>query len=142
MLSDDVINIFGAARYIRSVADQGAAVPMSELDRMTREAYIKARRKKISADPQYAQLSQTQKEALVQSYAASLPPRGQGLVLQRLPGLDLTAYAGHSANWPQSNIVALGSEYTSKAWDGGWHQAWGQFVAEAKKDVDASGVFP
>lgn len=59
-----------------------------------------------------------------------------------MPGFNPAAYAGNSASWPAANVVALGSEYTSRPWDGAWFQNWGNFVAEARRDVVASGVFP
>ncbi|MCA8977431.1 MAG: DUF4157 domain-containing protein [Planctomycetes bacterium] len=57
------------------------------------------------------------------------------------PGLDLKAYAGHSKGWPDDNLKALASEYTSKMWDDGLVPAWGEFVFAAIKDVKASKVF-
>ena len=57
------------------------------------------------------------------------------------PELDLGAYAGHSSTWPRDNIRALGSEYTSRAWDDRLSQGWGNFVLSAYDDVQASGVF-
>lgn len=59
-----------------------------------------------------------------------------------LPGFNPAAYAGNSATWPAANIVALGSEYTSRPWDGAWFLNWGNFVAEARADIVASRVFP
>jgi hypothetical protein len=57
------------------------------------------------------------------------------------PGLDLGAYRGHSSTWPRDNIRALGSEYTSRAWDDNLSQGWGNFVLSAYDDVRASRVF-
>jgi hypothetical protein len=56
------------------------------------------------------------------------------------PGLDMRAYAHSSSTWPEANIQALASEYTSRAWDDSVSTGWGHFVGEAYKDVTASGV--
>ncbi len=53
------------------------------------------------------------------------------------PGLDFAAYAINSRDWPADNIRALGSEYTSRAWDDRLVAAWGTFVYEAYLDVTA-----
>ncbi|NMO15077.1 hypothetical protein HPC49_08200 [Pyxidicoccus fallax] len=58
------------------------------------------------------------------------------------PDLDLGAYRRHSSSWPRDNIRALGSEYTSRAWDDRLSTGWGNFVLSAYDDVRASGVFP
>ena len=57
------------------------------------------------------------------------------------PGIVMAAYAGHSSTWPDDNIRALGSEYTSKPWDEALVIDWADFVFEAYRDVMASGVF-
>ena len=95
LLASDEYNIFAVARYLRWVADRGAA-----------------------ASP------------------AALPN-----TVARWPGIDLAAYAGVSAAWPDDNIRALGSEYTSTPWDDSLRPHWGDFVWEAYQDVLASGVF-
>lgn len=59
----------------------------------------------------------------------------------KFPGIDLKSYTKHSKDWSDDNIKALGSEYTSKAWDDKLSPGWGSFVFEAYKDVKASGVF-
>ena len=56
------------------------------------------------------------------------------------PGLDLPAYARNSSTWPPDNIRALGSEYTSTAWDDRLVPAWGEFVYQAYLDVRATGL--
>jgi hypothetical protein len=56
------------------------------------------------------------------------------------PGVDFPKYAQNSRNWPDDNIAALGSEYTSRPWDDRV-TPWGDFVLEAYRDVIASGVF-
>lgn len=58
------------------------------------------------------------------------------------PGIDMSAYANNSATWPDDNIRALASEYTSRAWDDRLSVGWANFVFEAYRDVNASGVFP
>jgi hypothetical protein len=94
LLSDDVVSIFGAARYIRQVADQGAAL--------------------------------------------TAPPAGAAT---GFPGLDLGSLAGNSAAWSRDTLRAVGSEYTSRAWDGKWVSGWGSLVATARDEIVASGVF-
>lgn len=119
LLSDDAANIFAAARYIRQVADRGSTIPLATLEART--------------------LAAQQQEAI----ANGLPPPTAATytrVATMYPGFDPAAYAGHSSHWPAANIAALGSEYTSRAWDGRW-SAWGGFVGEAYNDVRASGVF-
>jgi hypothetical protein len=54
------------------------------------------------------------------------------------PGINLLAYAGNSSAWPPDNIRALGSEYTSRAWDDSLVPAWGEFVYQAYLDVVAT----
>jgi hypothetical protein len=56
------------------------------------------------------------------------------------PGINLAAYAGNSSAWPADNIRALGSEYTSRAWDDRLVRAWGEFVYQAYPDVRATGL--
>lgn len=58
----------------------------------------------------------------------------------RYPGLNLGAYAGNSSTWPADNIRALGSEYTSTAWDDRLVPAWGEFVYQAYLDVRGTGL--
>jgi hypothetical protein len=96
LLASDEFNIFAVAKYIRTVADQGAALDPSTLP------YTQT----VFAD------------------------------------LDLQAYAENSASWPNDNIWALASEYTSAAWDDIISPGWGFFVNEAFQDVINSGVFP
>jgi hypothetical protein len=56
------------------------------------------------------------------------------------PGISLPAYAGNSSTWPADNIRALGSEYTSKAWDDRLVPVWGEFVYQAYLDARATGL--
>jgi hypothetical protein len=60
---------------------------------------------------------------------------------KEFPGIDMAAYAANSSTWPDDNIRALASEYTSKAWDDSVSGGWAYFVFEAYQDVKASGVF-
>jgi hypothetical protein len=57
------------------------------------------------------------------------------------PGINFAAYGAHSSTWPDANIKALGSEYTSRAWDDNLSEGWGGFVFEAYRDILSSGVF-
>jgi hypothetical protein len=54
--------------------------------------------------------------------------------------MDLAAYANDSSTWPEDNIRALGSEYTSRAWDDRLSPGWGEFVFQAVVDCRASGA--
>jgi hypothetical protein len=56
------------------------------------------------------------------------------------PGIVLAAYAGNSRTWPDDNIRAIGSEYTSEAWDDGLVLDWAEFVYQAYRDVVATGI--
>lgn len=56
------------------------------------------------------------------------------------PNIDFSKYSQNSRTWPEDNIAALGSEYTSTPWDDNV-TAWGDFVVEAYRDVTRSGVF-
>lgn len=68
--------------------------------------------------------------------AARLPE-----TLQTFSGLDLPSYSRNSSTWPEDNLRALGSEYTSAPWDDYLSPGWGNFVLEAYRDVKSSGVF-
>lgn len=59
----------------------------------------------------------------------------------RFPNINLPNYAQNSSQWTDDNIRALGSEYTSRAWDDNLSPGWGDFVLEAYRDVQRSGVF-
>jgi hypothetical protein len=137
MLSDDVVSIFGAARYIRQTADAGAKVSMATLDQRTRDSMIRQERDRLADLP----LSATEQQTALNIYTATLPANGTGLVRGSFPGFDPAQYAGNSARWSRDNVTALGSEYTSRPWDGGWYKGWGDFVSQARADVVASGVF-
>jgi hypothetical protein len=83
----------------------------------------------------------------VARYIRQVADRGSGLSLAALPntaatypGISLPAYAGNSSTWPDDNIRALGSEYTSTAWDDRLVPAWGEFVYQAYRDVLATGL--
>ena len=67
--------------------------------------------------------------------AAALPQ-----TVAKFPGLVFADYAKPSKDWPADNIRALGSEYTSRAWDDVLVPAWGEFVYQAFSDVRASRV--
>jgi hypothetical protein len=57
------------------------------------------------------------------------------------PALEFKKYADHSSRWPDDNIRALASEYTSKAWDDRLSEGWAYFVYEAYRDIKTAGVF-
>ncbi|MBS7813091.1 hypothetical protein [Roseococcus pinisoli] len=57
------------------------------------------------------------------------------------PRINFGAFGGDSATWPSDNIKALGSEYTSRAWDDKLSVGWGEFVFEAYRDIRSSRSF-
>lgn len=71
---------------------------------------------------------------------AAMRPASLPNTVAAWPGVDFAKYRQNSRNWPDDNIAALGSEYTSSPWDDRV-TAWGDFVLEAYRDVVASGVF-
>ncbi len=56
------------------------------------------------------------------------------------PGINLPVYKNNSSTWPDDNIRALASEYTSRAWDDRVSPGWGYFVFQAYLDMKASGA--
>ncbi|HEY6529128.1 MAG TPA: hypothetical protein VIZ65_10575 [Cellvibrionaceae bacterium] len=58
----------------------------------------------------------------------------------KFPGINLSEFKRHSQYWPDDNIRALGSEYTSTAWDGRLSPGRGDFVLSAVRDIKAAGV--
>lgn len=56
------------------------------------------------------------------------------------PNIDMQAFQAHSSFWPEDNIRALSSEYTSRAWDDRLVPGWSYFVFEAYKDIKSSGA--
>ncbi len=84
----------------------------------------------------------------VARYARKVANDGSRLVLASLPNtqaefprLSMRAFGQNSITWPRDNISALGSEYTSRAWDDKLSPGWGYFVLEAYDDMKGSGVF-
>ena len=59
----------------------------------------------------------------------------------KFPRINMADYAKNSSQWSDDNIRALGSEYTSRAWDDNLSPGWGDFVLEATRDVQRSNVF-
>ena len=59
----------------------------------------------------------------------------------KFPGINFLAYARPSAEWPVDNVRALGSEYTSTAWDDILSPGWGDFVNDAYTDMKGANVF-
>jgi len=84
----------------------------------------------------------------VARYARKVANNGAKITLATLPqtqaefpGIMMLDYAKNSMAWPRDNIRALGSEYTSRAWDDRLSVGWGDFVLDAYDDVKGSGVF-
>jgi hypothetical protein len=81
-------------------------------------------------------------------YMRQVADKGATLAISTLPqtaaafpGIDMAAYARGSDTWPDDNIRALASEYTSRAWDDSLSEGWAFFVWEAYQDVIAAGIF-
>ncbi len=55
--------------------------------------------------------------------------------------LDLSVYEQSSSGWSDDHIRLLGSEYTSKPFDGELTPDWGEFVFEAYRDVVYAKIF-
>jgi len=68
-------------------------------------------------------------------------PANQARAQTTFPGIDLQAYSGHSSTWPDGNVKALASEYTSTPWDSSYFTNWGDFVFKAYTDTQMSDVF-
>jgi hypothetical protein len=77
----------------------------------------------------------------VANRAAGRPIASLPNTKRAFPGINMAAYAANSRTWPDDNIRALGSEYTSAPWDDRLSVGWGNFVYEAYRDVLASGIF-
>lgn len=95
LLTSDELNIFGVAKYVRTVANR----------------------------------------------AAGLAPGALPTTVSTFPGINLARYSAFSGSWPDDNIRALGSEYTSAPWDDRLSAGWGEFVYQAYRDMRASGIF-
>ncbi|MCW8936092.1 MAG: hypothetical protein OQK98_15370 [Gammaproteobacteria bacterium] len=61
--------------------------------------------------------------------------------VSEFPGINFTLYKEHSSKWPDDNIRAMASEYTSRAWDDRVSTGWAYFVYEAYSDIVKSGAF-
>lgn len=104
-------NIFAVAKYIRTVAN---------------------------AAPPYWNDSKAMLSEGAWDPGAADPNRS---ALHGFPQLNALAFHDHSSAWPLDNVKVLGSEYTSKPWDGGIEGGWADFVGAAYLDVKQSGVF-
>ncbi|GIF20821.1 hypothetical protein BJ973_001273 [Actinoplanes tereljensis] len=78
---------------------------------------------------------------LVADKGKTLAPGTLPRTVAAFPGINFGAYAGLSDTWPDDNIRALASEYTSTAWDDSVSTGWANFVWEAYQDVLAAAVF-
>ena len=78
---------------------------------------------------------------MVANDAAKISPSALSNTKRIYPAINIKAYANNSSTWPDDNVRAMGSEYTSIAWDGKIFGYWGDFVFEAYKNVKNSGVF-
>lgn len=77
---------------------------------------------------------------MVANSAATISPVNLAKTKAVYPGVNITMYAMDSSVWPADNIKALGSEYTSKAWDGRIFSNWGDFVYTAYTNVKSAGI--
>ena len=103
-LASDEFNIFGVAKYLRTVANLGADAAESPFG----------------------------------GYTFMYVGYGGGTV----SGTDATVLREHSKDWEREvYIVLIGSEYTSKPFDGQHYRGWGELVLRSYKDIKQSGVF-
>lgn len=72
---------------------------------------------------------------------AKIPVSSLPKTKARFPNINMADYSKNSSQWSDDNIRALGSEYTSRAWDDNLSGGWGDFVLEATRDVRRSSVF-
>ena len=56
------------------------------------------------------------------------------------PGIDFAAYARNSSSWPDDNVKALASEYTSRPWDDRLSHGWAWFVHQGFSTIRAGGL--
>lgn len=56
------------------------------------------------------------------------------------PGIDMKAYSKHSTAWPEDNIAALASEYTSAQWDGQFVILWSALMRIAYRHIKFGGI--
>lgn len=73
--------------------------------------------------------------------ASSIPKSSLPNTVSEFPGINFTVYKDHSSQWPDDNIRAIASEYTSRAWDDRLSPGWAYFVYEAYTDIVKSGAF-
>ena len=117
LLASDEFNIFATAKYIRRIADQAARRPANALPG-TRAAYS----------------------------AAGLAgyDRALGATLARpvdKTPINFAAFGGHSRNWPEANVMALASEYTSAPWDDRLVPLWSAMVLPAYRTFQGGNLF-
>lgn len=55
--------------------------------------------------------------------------------------MRLSDFSQHGRTWTRQHVEAMGSEYTSRAWDDTFAGGWGYFVGEATGDVPRTGIF-
>ncbi len=111
------------------------------LDADTRSGLDHADTARLLASDEYNIFAVAKYIRQVADDGATKTPAGLPNTVASYPGIDFAAYAGNSSAWPLDNIGALGSEYTSRAWDDAVFAGWGDFVQEAYNDVIRSGVF-
>ena len=56
------------------------------------------------------------------------------------PNINMPIYASHASLWPEDNIAALASEYTSRAWDDSLVLLWGNLTRTTHRAVKRSKV--
>lgn len=61
--------------------------------------------------------------------------------LASYPAIKMADYARNSSEWPDDNIRALASKYTSTPWEDIPIRGWGDFVLEAYRDVVSAACF-
>lgn len=79
----------------------------------------------------------------VANAASRVAPSALPVTHSIFPNINLSLYSMHSSKWPFDNVLALGSEYTSNAWDDKIYLNWGNFVGHAYKTFRRSKIaFP
>lgn len=117
LLASDEFNIFATAAYIRATADQAARLPAGALPG-TRAAYSGAGLARYDG-------------ALGATLARPV---------DKTP-ISFAAFGAHSRSWPEANVMALASEYTSAPWDDRLVELWSAMVLPAYRTFQAGNLF-
>ena len=95
---------------------------------------------KLLASDEYQIFAVAKYLRLTADKGAPVPPATLPKTRAEFPGINMAAYANDSVTWPDDNIKAIASEYTSRSWDDVLYPGWTMFVWEAYQDVKRSGI--